>query len=242
MDDRREGCGHPPPLVVDGVAGGGLSPQIFIRFGNEVLFNGLGSNGQPGLWVTDGTGPGTSELSVQAAPGGDGSFLAGPAVYSLNTPNGGLPGGTTADMIMNNTTRGSMGQYEIYNIGGNAVLAAYPLGQVGAPWTFAGVGTFQAGDSDDMLLRNSSTGAFDAYYISGNSITGTALIGTVGLSWNYAGTGDFDGASSLSELLLRDSRQRLVRTVSDRRGWGSLGELRCRSRQQLFGQGVRFLL
>ena len=46
--------------------------------------------------------------------------------------------------------------------------------------TASGLGSFQAGDSDDMLLRNSSTGAFDAYYISGNSITGTALIGTVG--------------------------------------------------------------
>ena len=102
------------------------------------------------------------------------------AVYSVNTPNGGLPGGTTAVMIMHATSGGSMGQYEIYDIGGNAVLTAYSLALLGPEMTASGLGSFQTGDSDDMLLRNSSTGAFDAYYISGNSITGTALVGTVG--------------------------------------------------------------
>src|SRR5262249_58962600 len=67
------------------------------------------------------------------------------------------------------------------------------------------VGTFQAGDSSDMLLRNSSTGAFEAYYVSGNNITNAALVGTVGLDWHFAGIGGFDGASSLSELMLRNA-------------------------------------
>ena len=105
-------------------------------------------------------------------------------------------------MIMNNP---SNGDYEIYNIGGNAILAAYSLGQVGSPWSFVGMGTFQAGDINDMLLRNSSTGGFEAYYISNNNITGAALVGTVGTNWNFAGTGDFDGQSSLHELLLRNA-------------------------------------
>ena len=94
-------------------------------------------------------------------------------------------------MIMSNPSDGT---YEIYNVGGNAILAAYQLGQVGAPWTFAALGTFQAGDSSDMLLRNSSTGAFEAYYVSNNNITDSASVGTVGLDWNFAGTGNFDGA------------------------------------------------
>src|SRR5262249_10348771 len=100
------------------------------------------------------------------------------------------------------------GTYEIYDIGGNAILAAYQLGQVATPWMFAALGTFQAGDSSDMLLRNSSTGAFEAYYVSGNNITNTALVGTVGLDWNFSGTGNFDGTSNtinLSELLLRNA-------------------------------------
>ena len=111
------------------------------------------------------------------------------------------PGATTADMIMNDP---SNGDYEIYNIGGNAILSAYFLGQVGAPWSFVGMGIFQAGDTSDMLLRNTSTGGFEAYYIINNNITNAGLIGTVGINWNFAGTGNFDGQNSLSELLLRN--------------------------------------
>jgi hypothetical protein len=112
------------------------------------------------------------------------------------------PSGTTAEMIMSSP---SNGDYEIYNVGGNRILAAYYLARVGSPWTFASLGTFQAGDSNDMLLRNASTGAFEAYYVGGNTITNTALVGTVGLDWNFAGIGNFDGASSLSELMLRNT-------------------------------------
>src|SRR5262249_5769785 len=115
-------------------------------------------------------------------------------------PNPAPPPGTAALMIMSDPSNGT---YEVYNVGGNAILAAYQLIQVGTSWTFAALGTFQAGDRSDMLLRNSSTGAFQAYYVSGNNITNTALVGTVGLDWNFAGIGNFDGASSLSELMLR---------------------------------------
>jgi T5SS/PEP-CTERM-associated repeat protein len=117
-------------------------------------------------------------------------------------PNPPPPAGTTAVMIMNNPNNGA---YEIYDVGSNAILAAYQLGQVGAPWGFAALGTFQAGDIGDMLLRNASTGAFEAYYVGGNNITSAALVGTVGLDWNFAGIGNFDGASSLSELMLRNA-------------------------------------
>lgn len=118
---------------------------------------------------------------------------------SVNAPP---PASTTAVIIMSNP---SNGDYEIYNIGGNQVLAAYPLGQVSSPLSFVGLGTFQGGDTSDMLLRNTSTDQFEAYYISGNTVTGTANVGTVGTEWNIAGIGDFDGQSSLSELLLRNS-------------------------------------
>src|SRR5262249_37191393 len=112
------------------------------------------------------------------------------------------PAGTTALMIMSNP---STGAYWIYNVGGNAILAAYELDHMGTPWTFGALGTFRTGDSADLLLRNSSTGEFQAYYVSGNDTIATASVGTVGLEWNFAGTGNFDGASSLSELLLRNA-------------------------------------
>jgi hypothetical protein len=50
------------------------------------------------------------------------------------------------------------GQYEIYDIGNNAILAAYSLGQIGTDWIFVTLGGFNGSDTSDMLLRNSKTG------------------------------------------------------------------------------------
>ncbi len=51
-------------------------------------------------------------------------------------PNTPPPGGTTADMILrgSNMSPAVAGQYEIYDIGNNAILAGYSLGQVGTDW------------------------------------------------------------------------------------------------------------
>jgi len=110
------------------------------------------------------------------------------------------PPGTTAKIIMSNPVTG---EYEIYNVGGNVVLA-YLLGQAASPWPFVAFGTFQAGDVGDMLLRNASTGAFEACYVNGNSVVGATLLGTVGNERNFAGLGNFGGIGSLSELMLRN--------------------------------------
>src|SRR5262249_32596225 len=67
------------------------------------------------------------------------------------------PLGTTADMILRHVVDG---KYEIYDIGNNAILAAYPLGQVGTNWQFFGLCGFFGNDTTDMLLRNSTTGGF----------------------------------------------------------------------------------
>ena len=44
------------------------------------------------------------------------------------------------------------GQYEIYDIGNNAILAGYHLGQVGTDWGFVTLGGFFGSDTTDMLL------------------------------------------------------------------------------------------
>jgi hypothetical protein len=53
-------------------------------------------------------------------------------------------GGTTADMILSQATNGNT-EYEIYDIGNNAISAGYLLGKIGADWQFAGLGGFTAG-------------------------------------------------------------------------------------------------
>jgi hypothetical protein len=111
------------------------------------------------------------------------------------------PAGTTADMILRH---GADGLYEIYDIGNNAILAGYLLGQVGTEWAFVTRGGFNGSDTSDMLLRNSATGAFQVYDVSNNNITGSAALGTVGLNWQVGGFGNF---SSLGEtdMMLRDA-------------------------------------
>ena len=73
-----------------------------------------------------------------AANGGYHGFVENTA------PNPPPPGGTTADMILRgaNTSPAVAGQYEIYDIGNNAILAGYSLGQVGTDWQFVGLGGF----------------------------------------------------------------------------------------------------
>src|SRR5215471_320045 len=110
------------------------------------------------------------------------------------------PAATTADMILRH---GADGQYEIYDIGNNAILAAYFLGTVGTDFQFVGLGSFFGSDTTDMLLRSASTGQFEVYDISNNNITNAANLGPVGLDFQLAGFGDFnrDGAT---DMILRN--------------------------------------
>src|ERR1700730_8703291 len=115
-------------------------------------------------------------------------------------PNPAPPAGTTADMILRNAS----GTYEIYDIGKNAILAGYKLGQVGTDWGYVAVGGFFGSDTTDLLLRNSRTGGLEVYDIANNAITGAAFIGTIGLDWQFSGVGNFSSVPGESDLLLRN--------------------------------------
>jgi hypothetical protein len=75
--------------------------------------------------------------SWQEVNGNPGSGGSTPAFTVDTAPNPPPPAGTSAGMIMRD---GMNGDYEIYDIGNNAILAAYPLGQVGLGWQVAGLG------------------------------------------------------------------------------------------------------
>jgi hypothetical protein len=133
--------------------------------------------------VLDASQPAGISLTVLAAP------------PSSNPP---VPTGTTADLILRRTD----GTFEIYNIGGNAILAGYSLGQVASGWQYAGLGRFFGGDSADMMLRNTVTGAFQVYDTINNNITATALLGQVGLDWKTAGFGHFMAGGAQTDMML----------------------------------------
>jgi uncharacterized repeat protein (TIGR01451 family) len=115
------------------------------------------------------------------------------------TPNPSPPPATSANMVL----RRADGLYAIYDIGNNAILAGYPMVQVGTDWQFAGLGGFQLGDTSDMLLRNASTGGFQVYDISNNNVTNTASLGNVGLDWQVMGFGNFSSRGE-TDMILRN--------------------------------------
>jgi hypothetical protein len=41
----------------------------------------------------------------------------------------------------------AVSQYEIYDIGNNAILAGYDLGQIGNDWQYVGLGNFFGSDN-----------------------------------------------------------------------------------------------
>jgi Pectate lyase superfamily protein len=129
---------------------------------------------------------------------------SGPAVFAI-VPNPRPPKHTTANMILRGAnTSSAAGQYEIYDIGNNAIMAAYSLGEVAADWAFVTLGSFNGTDTTDMLLRNNNTGAFEVYDISDNNITNVAALGTVGLNWQVAGFADFN-RDGMTDMILRNS-------------------------------------
>src|SRR5262245_636295 len=110
------------------------------------------------------------------------------------------PAATSANMLL----RRGDGLYAIYNLGNNATLATHPLAQVGTEWRFAGLGSFQVGDTADMLLRNASTGGFQVYDVSNNNVTNTAFLGNVGIDWQLMGFGNFSSRGE-TDMILRNS-------------------------------------
>ena len=118
--------------------------------------------------------------------------------------NAAPPPATTEVMIMDQT---GMGNYEIYDLGNNAIQGYRALGQISTSLSVVQLGGFNGTDTADMLMRDGSTGEFWMYDVSGNNVTnanGTDM-GNVGLSWQVLGFGDFSGNAGETDMLMRNS-------------------------------------
>src|SRR5207245_9528810 len=72
-----------------------------------------------------------------------GDASGGHGFVEITVPNPAAPPGTTADMVLRGSNTSAIaGQYEIYDIGNNTILAGYSLGQVGTEWGFGTLGGF----------------------------------------------------------------------------------------------------
>jgi hypothetical protein len=173
-----------------------------------------------GNWILDGvvepanqtldlTAAQLSQLSFQTNFGAatimvranDGSQWSNYTTFQIQSVSDATPAGATSDMVLEQVASGN---YEIYDIGGNTILAAYALGQLAPQWQVIGMGGFNGADTSDIVLRNSSTGQFEVADISGNNITNVAFLGQVGLDWSVAGFGDFSSNAGETDMLMRN--------------------------------------
>ena len=76
---------------------------------------------------------------------------------------------------------------EMYEVGGNAILAAYALGQVGSIGRSL-ASRFKGGDTSDSDNARQHHGAFEIYDIGNNK--NAAGTGQVGIKWTVAGFGE----------------------------------------------------
>ena len=160
-----------------------------------------GNTGGTLLLVDNGSTVATLNLSGQYVSTNFSLSNDGHGDTAITFTNPSLPAGTTADMIMEQSSTGNL---EIYDLGNNAILAAYALGNAAPNWQVAGLGGFFSTDTSDAMLRNSSTGALQVDDISNNTITNTAALGQVGLEWQVAGFGDFSSRAGETDMLMRN--------------------------------------
>ena len=184
---------------------------------NLGTWNNVPSNGDLGDWYPSGPAPnGDDAFNDYSDPGvinvissDDATLMQ--AIGFTGVPaspvNPAPPAGTTADMVAEYTPNGDL---QIYDLGNDAVLANYALGQVAASLQFVGFGDFDGTDTSDILLRDADSGNFQIDNVDGNTITNTAFPGAVGLEWQVLGIGDFSGNPGESDMLMRDTNNNAI--------------------------------
>jgi hypothetical protein len=114
------------------------------------------------------------------------------------------------------------------------------VGQVGTDFQVAGLGSFSAGNTPDMLLRNATTGAFEVYEISDNNVTNATALGTIGLDFQLVGFGDFnhDGGT---DMVLRNKNTGQFRALQHQQQCRHVGMKPRHGRAQFPGGALRRL-
>ena len=124
----------------------------------------------------------------------------------LSVPAPTTPAGTTADLILRETTGANTGQLDAFELGNNAILAAYPLGGLGLNWQVMGLGAFAGVSNEaDLIMRDGNTGNIEYFDIQGGQFAGTGAMGMVGVNWQVLGAGDFSGNANETDMIVRDS-------------------------------------
>lgn len=147
----------------------GLLPEHFFVFGSEVLFAGEDANRRTGLWVTDGTGAGTSEISVAGAD--TSGFGLEPAGFTL----------FGSEVLFSGTD--ALSQQNLWvtdgTSAGTSELSVANAASVGTG-SFQGV-VFGSGGSSEVLYASADLNNLGGLWITDGTAAGTSELSVAGL-------------------------------------------------------------
>jgi hypothetical protein len=182
--------------VMTGYSNSGLG-----TFSTGFIYNGIGFTEITGFRDANGNNLSTQfndiNNSGQIAGTWNDPSSGGIAFMMQLSPNPAPPAGTTAYMVLNQGIN-----YEIYDLGSNAIKAAYSLDQIDSGWSFVGKGNFGKNHFDFMF--RSGSGDFLDVNFADNNIIASHGIGKVGLDWKIGGFGDFNG-DNYTDMMLQNA-------------------------------------
>jgi hypothetical protein len=186
--------------LFSGAGAGAIPPEIinpnFTVFNGEVLFTGLYTGGNLGLWVTNGTAVGTHELI-----GGGLSSANETAVTITVPPPEDFLGNNTSDILFRNTTSGDTW---VEAVSDGALASWNQIGSSNTSFSVVGTGDFYGTGASDVLFRNNSTGDTWFEAISNGAFTGWNQIGGSDTTYSVVGLGDFTDYGT-SDILFRNN-------------------------------------
>jgi ELWxxDGT repeat protein len=188
----------------------GITNPDFTVYNNRVLFVGMDTSGHVGLWSTDGTAGGTSEIGGIEASGitaGGGLVLSGTNSPDFTVYNG---------VVLFNGHDFNTNHSELWVTDGTAAgthIIATP-NDFGLPNSVLGpdftIGTappadnFNSNNTSDILFRNSSSGDTWFEAMSNGGSNGWNQIGGSDTHYSVVGVGDCYGTGT-SDILFRNS-------------------------------------
>jgi ELWxxDGT repeat protein len=175
---------------------GNVEYPDFTVYGNEVLFVGFddGPTAHVGLWVTNGTAAGTSEIGGI----GNSGISGGLNLYQNGSPdftlyNGevlfhGEDGSGHQGLWITNGTAAGTHEITTPDLG-----LPGPDGNFFTPFTYQPqVDDFNGDGVSDLLWRNTS-GEVDTWLVTNGQVTGGTVVSSVSTAWRFAGAGDITG-------------------------------------------------
>ena len=195
--------------------GGGAYGPEFTVLGGKALFQGDGPNYNNGLWVTDGTSAGTSELNVTGA-NPLGLFVEGPGgVLGVHNPafavlggrvifNGSDAGGRDNLWVTDGTAAGTT-QLTFAGSGGLFAGVFDGFAVLGSKALFAGINNLWVTDGTSAGTRQLAIG--EPYDIT---VLGTKALGADAAGNLWISDGTSAGTSELAGPYFRDSQGRPI--------------------------------